>query len=86
MIKIPIVVWWLSFSKNKQSTYFFLILKYGKFEISNKNIKYDKMRKFLTVDDIGDVNNALSEARILKRNPHGFINGTPKSLHVLRGG
>ncbi len=30
------------------------------------------MRKFLTVDDIGDVNNALSEARILKRNPHGF--------------
>ncbi len=30
------------------------------------------MRQFLTVDDIGDIENALNEARILKRNPHGF--------------
>jgi N-succinyl-L-ornithine transcarbamylase len=30
------------------------------------------MRKFLTVNDIGDIDSALTEARILKRNPHGF--------------
>ena len=30
------------------------------------------MRQFLTVDDIGDVQDALIEAKILKRNPHGF--------------
>jgi N-succinyl-L-ornithine transcarbamylase len=30
------------------------------------------MRQFLTVNDIGDIDNALTEARILKRNPHGF--------------
>ena len=30
------------------------------------------MRQLLTVDDIGDVQDALTEAKILKRNPHGF--------------
>ncbi len=30
------------------------------------------MKQFLTVNDIGDVDTALSEAKILKRNPHGF--------------
>ncbi len=30
------------------------------------------MRQFLTVDDIDNVQDALIEAKILKRNPHGF--------------
>jgi N-succinyl-L-ornithine transcarbamylase len=30
------------------------------------------MRQFLTVNDIGDTKAALREAKILKRNPHGF--------------
>ncbi|NPA36631.1 MAG: N-acetylornithine carbamoyltransferase [Chlorobi bacterium] len=30
------------------------------------------MRQFLTVQDIGDIKSAMREAKILKRNPHGF--------------
>ena len=30
------------------------------------------MRRFLTVSDIGNVEGALNEAKILKKNPHGF--------------
>lgn len=49
-------------------------------EIKPKNI----MRQFLTVDDIGDVKDALNEAKILKRNPHGFSYlGKSKTMILL---